>query len=273
MKIHKDIAAHHTFMYIWILGAVLVFGGLIYAYIGSHPQGVIDGEHEGDVRTVVAAFGNQMNSVSVLSPSAAEDLKDAYGPYVAPELLAAWIADPSSAPGRETSSPWPDHIEVSSVAPNEAGVYEVRGAIILKTSTGDAGTEPVVLTVEKRDGSFVITSYRNETDPPAAPEVTEVTVSAALAESVPVFSVTLTPVSVEEDSRCPSDVTCIQAGTVRVKTAIVSAVGQGEIVLTLGEPATTEAEIITLTDVTPYPVASMPTEDAQYRFTFKVAKR
>ena len=38
---------------------IVVLAGLAYAYIGSHPEGIIDGEHEGDVLTTIAQFGNQ----------------------------------------------------------------------------------------------------------------------------------------------------------------------------------------------------------------------
>ena len=75
MKIHDHVSSHHSFMYLWIVGAILVLGGLVYSYIGSHPNGIIDGRHEGDVRTTVAQFGNQLNSVSVLAPTAAEDIR------------------------------------------------------------------------------------------------------------------------------------------------------------------------------------------------------
>lgn len=272
MKIHDHVSPHHSFMYLWIVGAVLVLGGLVYSYLGTHPAGIIDGSHEGDARTTVAQFGNQLNSVSLLSPTAAEEIRSSYGPYVAPELLALWIEDPLHAPGRLTSSPWPDHIEVDSVVKNETGAYDVMGRIILKTSTDDAGIVPVSLTVANVNGSFLITQYEEN---PRAEEEISVTVTAVLNASVLAFGVSLTPLEVLEDSRCPSDVVCIQAGQVRLNLRTVDGMGTSTMPITLGadEPITTETASIWLTEVTPYPKASAPTEDQSYLFTFRVEKR
>jgi len=260
-------------MYLWIVGAVLVLGGLVYSYIGSHPTGIIDGSHEGDVRTTVAQFGNQLNSVSLLSPAAAEEIRRSYGPYVAPELLALWIQDPSMAPGRATSSPWPDHIAVDTVVKNETGSYDVMGRVILKTSTEDAGIVPVSLTVANVGGSFLITRY--EENPQAEELASSTQVTAALNESVSAFGVTLTPLSIEEDSRCPTDVTCIQAGQVRVNLMTLDGMGTSTMLITLGavEPITTEAVSIWLTDVLPIKVSTTPTQDSAYRFTFRIDRR
>ena len=274
MKIHDHVSSHHSFMYLWIVGAVLVLGGLVYSYIGSHPTGIIDGSHEGDVRTTVAQFGNQLNSVSPQSPTVAEDIRSSYGPYVAPDLLAMWIQDPSTAPGRATSSPWPDHIKVDTVVKNEAGSYDVMGRIILKTSTEDAGIVPVSLTVSNVEGSYLITRY--EENPRAEEEAaTSVTITAALNESVSAFGVTITPLSIEEDSRCPTDVTCIQAGQVRLMLMTVDGMGTSTMPITLGaeEPITTETASLWLTEVLPVKVSTVQTEDAEYRFTFRVDKR
>jgi hypothetical protein len=57
---------------------------------------------------------------------------------------------------------------------------------------------------------------------------------ARLGTTVQLGSTTLTPLTVEEDSRCPMDVQCIQAGTVRVQVRVhvasqnrVTSVGSG----------------------------------------------
>lgn len=260
-------------MYLWIVGAVLVLGGLVYSYIGSHPTGIIDGEHEGDVRTTVAQFGNKLNSVSLLSPTVAEEIHSSYGPYVSSELLASWMQNPSRAPGRATSSPWPDHIAVDTVVKNEVGAYDVMGRIILKTSTEDAGIIPVSLTVANVNGSYLITRYQE--NPVAEEPETSVTVTAALNETVSAFGTSVTPLAVEEDSRCPMDAMCIHQGQARVRVMTVEGMGTSSMPLTLAaeEPVTTEIVSIWLTEVMPYPMASDPTEDEQYRFTFRIEKR
>ncbi len=262
-------------MYLWIVGAILVLGGLAYSYVDSHPNGVIDNQHEGDVRTTVAQFGNQLNTVSVLSPTAAEDIRKAYESYVTPELLSVWEVNPLTAPGRTTSSPWPDHIEVDTVTMNATGGYDVLGRIMLVTSTGDAGFIPVTLTVSDVGGSFLISRY--EENPQAAipeePAYNSATVTIRLNDTVSVLGLTLTPEVLEEDSRCPSDVQCIQAGTVRARVSIGSGMGESSMVLTLGTPITTEAETITLISVEPGKISTTQNEESEYRFTFEVSKR
>lgn len=267
------VYAHHSFMYLWIVGAVLVLGGLGYSYVRSHPAGVIDGQHEGDVRTTVSAFGNQLNRVSLLSPTAAEDIEAAYAPYVTPELLALWVADPQRAPGRMTSSPWPDHIDIDSVTLAEAGSYAVAGRIMLVTSPGDAGSVPVRLTVSDVGGSYLISRYEEESGAYPAAALATTTVTVALNETAVAGNVSITPLEVVEDSRCPKDVQCIQAGTVRLSVRTASGLGESEMVLTQGIAMTTEAEIITLTDAVPEKMSTAPVSDAAYRFTFEVVAR
>jgi len=274
LREHPHATPHHAFLYIWIVGAVLVFGGLAYAYFASHPEGVIDGQHEGDVRAVVAAFGNQLDTVSLLSPDAADDIRDAYGPYVTPELLATWMTDPASVPGRETSSPWPDHIEADRVLMKAPGSYEVTGRVILMTSAGEAGSVPVSLTVESRDGSYLIARYaRIQEDAPLVPE--RATVTAALGERVSALGVSLMPKEILEDSRCPMDAMCVQQGTVRIEAELVDGMGTSTMPFTLAaeEPVTSEIASIWLTNAEPYPMASQPAVPSDYRFTFVIERR
>ena len=161
----RHMPPHQSFMYLWIVGAILVLAGLGYSYIQSHPAGIIDGQHEGDVRTTVAAFGNKLNTVSHSSLTLVEDIRSAYTPYVTSELLARWEADPARAPGRTASGAWPDYIVVDSVTMNDVGAYDVTGRVILVTATGDAGIIPIALTVTDVGGSFLISRYEERTGP------------------------------------------------------------------------------------------------------------
>ena len=79
--------------------------------------------------------------------------------------------------------------------------------------------------------------------------------------------------SIEEDSRCPSDVQCIQAGTVRVKAEVVSGMGTSTSIFKLGQVFTTEAEVITLKGVTPEKNSKVAITDKDYRFVFNVMLR
>ena len=267
-------------MYLWVIGALLVLVALAVSYVGSHPEGVLDGKPEGDVRTLVGAFGNQLNTVSLRSPEVADEIQKAYGPYAAPELLMEWIADPLAAPGRLSSSPWPDHIEIESVFMTMSGTYEVAGQIKMVTSSGDAADVPVALTVSQREGRFLITKYRE--DRPMSAEAlpragaTE-TLTAALGETVTAFGVAFTPEEVIEDSRCPANANCIQAGTVRVKGRFEDGMGSSEVVFGLDTgmsgPISGETAFVTLTEVTPAKSTSSNISSLDYRFTFRIEYR
>ncbi len=85
-------------------------------------------------------------------------------------------------------------------------------------------------------------------------------------------TVAIKPVELIEDSRCPSDVVCIQAGTVRLAVEVVTSGRVSEEVLTLNEKKTIAGFDVTLTTVTPYPQVSVPRPENEYRFSFTVVK-
>lgn len=97
---------------------------------------------------------------------------------------------------------------------------------------------------------------------------------AKIGETKSGLDVSVTPISIIEDSRCPSDVTCIQAGTVRVKIKILSGLGESEMIISFnGQPVTTEVEQIELVEVLPYPNSKIKTTPNDYVFSFKISKR
>jgi hypothetical protein len=97
--------------------------------------------------------------------------------------------------------------------------------------------------------------------------------SAHFGQEVTGNGVRITPLSLLEDSRCPSGVQCIQAGTVRIRATLVSALGTGPHEFKLGQTVTTEAETITLTSVSPQKVAGVALQNSDYVFTFDITKR
>lgn len=258
-------------MYVWLLGAVAVLAALGFSYVISHPEGIIDGEHDGDVRSLVSSFSNQMDAVSLLAPDAAGTIRAVYTPYVASPLIEKWVADPSSAPGRLTSSPSPDHIEIESVTKTNTGIYEVTGFVVLTASEGDAGRVPVSLTVETIEGHLLITRYAEEGrgTPPTAPA----NVTLSIGQQIETLGISLRPMKLLEDSRCPLDVQCIQAGTVRVETQMIDGLGASTNVFVLNTPITAETRTITLTGVTPVPNSKETPSESDYRFTFHIEYR
>lgn len=116
---------------------------------------------------LVRRFGGRLSRVSLLAPPAElrRSIRDAYGPFVTAPLLEAWLRDPSTAPGREVSSPWPDRIEVRAVRRVGPGEYEVTGDVVYVTSVEAAGggaarRERVALAVVRAgDGEWRIAGY------------------------------------------------------------------------------------------------------------------
>ena len=107
----------------------------------------------------------------------------------------------------------------------------------------------------------------------ACPSGGPVVRDARIGEEVGDLDVSITPLEVLEDSRCPLDVVCIQAGTVRMRARLVSGLGTARQEFKLGEPITTEAERVTLTDVFPAPVSTAEIKDGDYVFRFTIEKR
>ena len=102
---------------------------------------------------------------------------------------------------------------------------------------------------------------------------TSATLHAAIGQTVSGLDVSLTPLAVISDSRCPVDVQCIWAGTVTLKARIQSGLGTSEMTFELGKAITTEAEEIMLTEVSPAPHSGVEIVESAYRFTFEVKKR
>jgi hypothetical protein len=98
--------------------------------------------------------------------------------------------------------------------------------------------------------------------------------TVGLDQSKVIGPLTITPVRIENDSRCPSDVVCIQAGTVEVSTKLFQ---QGVIdsarVLRIGEPTIVGDLEITLKDVQPYPMSSQKPSWQEYKFVMDVRGR
>lgn len=109
--------------------------------------------------------------------------------------------------------------------------------------------------------------------PGTTPEEESVTLEARMGEQVSGLGVKITLLRLLEDSRCPTDVVCIQAGTVRLQVRISSGLGDAIQEIKLGQPVTTEAETVTLTAVSPEPKSTVQLKASDYRFTFTVAKR
>lgn len=156
---HKNMKNKN--LVIGVVIAILVVGGAYY-YQQNQSAGP-----EAEIRTLVAEFGSKMKNVNLAAPKEEiiKAIQENYGPYISEGLLEGWKMAPERAPGRLTSSPWPDRIEIISIAPTEDGNgYEVQGMVIEITST-EVGTSqpaaqyPVGMIVRNQNGKWLITGF------------------------------------------------------------------------------------------------------------------
>ncbi|HET9428423.1 MAG TPA: hypothetical protein VFO69_08715 [Allosphingosinicella sp.] len=91
-----------------------------------------------------------------------------------------------------------------------------------------------------------------------------------LMETARLGSLQVTPVAVAEDSRCPTGVQCIQAGTVRIQARIVDGGGgTRDQTLSLGVPVDAGGGRLSLIRVCPHPVYRARIRPADYLFSLR----
>lgn len=122
---------------------------------------------EADVQALVVGFGKLLKNVPLLAPQeeVVERMEAEYGPLATPILITTWLSDPKNAPGRLTSSPWPDRIEIGSIR-DLGESYRVEGVVIEVTNEGggigeeptEAARRPITLEVGETSAGLRITS-------------------------------------------------------------------------------------------------------------------
>ncbi len=122
----------------------------------SSSAGNATAREEQAVRNLVARFGAELKSVPLLAPTStlAQLIQSAYGPFISAELLLGWEKNPRWAPGRYTSSPWPEGILITDLQRDRDGSYTAQGKII------DA-YNGATSTIEMDSGEFVAMKVRN----------------------------------------------------------------------------------------------------------------
>ena len=104
------------------------------------------------VRNLAEAFGARLAAVSLLAPEdvVRRDIRQHYGAFVTQELLERWLADPADAPGRKTSSPWPDRLEVLRIQRLASDRYRIVANIVYTASSegGQAAVDRQRVTLE-----------------------------------------------------------------------------------------------------------------------------
>ena len=89
--------------------------------------------------------------------------------------------------------------------------------------------------------------------------------TAPLGETANLEGITVRPLEVVEDSRCPTLVRCVWAGRVRIRAEISNS-GTRELIL--GEPAAVTGGTLTLVDVRPGKRTTEAIRPRDYQFTF-----
>jgi len=98
-------------------------------------------------------------------------------------------------------------------------------------------------------------------------------ITTKIDQGISALGVKVTPLAIIEDSRCPIDAQCIQAGTVRVRAQLQSGLGAADQIFKLNQAITTEAEIVTLIQVTPQPASTVTITPGEYEFVFQIQYR
>ncbi len=101
---------------------------------------------------------------------------------------------------------------------------------------------------------------------------------ARIGETIRIGGMAITPIALEEDSRCPQDVDCSWQGQVSLRTRISHGLATEELLLISGQPETVGSVMVTLSEVRPLRTRdnrdSLRSPDAilaNYRFGFTVA--
>jgi hypothetical protein len=145
-----------------ILLTFIISGALLLSYCGSKINSSIMNEKE-IVVSIVKDFGSKLKNVPLLASKDVlrKSMEENYTDLVSDPLIEKWIYDPLNAPGRLTSSPWPDRIDILSTKKISKDTYQVNGEIIEVTSVekingGIAAKRPITLILKKINNKWMI---------------------------------------------------------------------------------------------------------------------
>jgi hypothetical protein len=240
---------------IWVVVILAIILGAIY-FIGDEP------EAGGETQTTVQYFREKMIERGI------QDIGMPIEGFDANLLIMAY-------PGLQAA-------DFQGVQTAE-GKYEVQnGQAVFVRDTQDMitsaegmvseeGYATLLSNVSKRLGKNISTEAQVEEL--LAQINTGERIKLKIGESGSFVGVKVAPTQVLEDSRCPANANCIQAGRIRVRVEIVSAMGTSTNVLEENKSITTEAEEVTLLYAEPQTEAGVKIEPADYVFTFEIKKR
>lgn len=114
------------------------------------------------VTDVVKSFGDVMKQVRIATVpiEQTEEMMDLYyAPYVTKGLMAKWKENIDLVPGRQLSSPWPERIDVVSIARAGEDGFQIKGDIVWMTSEGEVGNLGISVVLIIEDGQWKIDEF------------------------------------------------------------------------------------------------------------------
>jgi hypothetical protein len=128
----------------------------------SQQVGASSRECPSEARDQATRFGEAMRRVSLLAPDnvLAKELSDAYGSLATPGAVAGWRKNPSDAPGREVSNPWPARLEITAARRDGAQCTVSANAIYVTTADTVSPVEKLPVSIELADSAgWRVTRY------------------------------------------------------------------------------------------------------------------
>lgn len=131
----------------------------------------------------------------------------------------------------------------------------------------------IVLIILVACGAYKFFGYKKVSTPGQTESkdenVSELT--ANVGQAISAFGITIKPSEIVEDSRCPSDVQCIQAGRLRIKVEMGSALGATSRILEVGQTEIYDDHKITFKRAAPDSKKStFELKPSDYSFTFLI---
>ena len=190
-----------------------------------------------------------------------------------PELAVYQTTDlpPSSIESKQTADGW--YVGFIRRGSGVPGILDAKCYYVNNDKTITSIGEYIQGNSGAVDGINLETCKSSVEIPQTDPVSSDKDTGLRLGELGSFETITIRPLSIEEDSRCPADVTCIQAGTVRLKIQVVSSTATSTSIVKLGQAFTTEGMRITLTNVTPSKNSKITIKETDYRFNFNVIKQ
>jgi hypothetical protein len=143
--------------------------------------------------------------------------------------------------------------------------------VAVKSDPPVPGSDDIACTLEARqcpDGSYVGRSGPNCEFAPCPNPVNSGEVK--VGETKVINGVNITFNKVVEDSRCPSDVQCIQAGRLVANVTLKSDTDTETFNMILGTSKAFDSYTVRFVDALPAPVSTVPQASRNYRLVFEV---